>query len=214
MAFSRATSARRTRATEPRRLAQLLAGLLIYGVSDGMLVRARLGLDPWTTFHSGLAALSGLSIGTVTILVGLVVLLAWWPMRQRPGVGTVANVLLIGIALDATLAVVPTVSSLPVRIAMLAAGVVGTGVATGAYIGAGLGPGPRDGLMTGLSRRTGASIRVVRTCIELTVLASGAALGGRIGIGTVVFAVSIGPLAQLFLRALDIDGRHTEAESL
>lgn len=195
------------RARQPRRLAQLFTGLVLYGCSDALLVRAGLGLDPWTTFHYGLARLTGLTIGTVTILVGLVVLLAWWPMRQRPGVGTVANVVLIGAILDAVLAGLPPVHALGVRLALLVVGVVGTGIATGCYIGAGLGPGPRDGLMTGLARRTGRSMRLVRTCIELTVLVSGVLLGGPVGVGTVAYALCIGPLAQHFLRLLDLDRR-------
>jgi uncharacterized membrane protein YczE len=192
------------RAREPRRLAQLLVGLMLYGASDALMLRARLGLDPWTTFHLGLSRLTGLSVGTWAILVGVVVLLGWWPLRQQPAVGTVCNVVLIGVALDVVLGVLPTPHAMVLRVLFLAGGVVGVGLATGLYIGAGLGPGPRDGLMTGLARRTGASVRVVRTGIELTVLVSGWFLGGTVGIGTVVFAASIGPLVQFFLGRLQL----------
>jgi len=177
-----------------RRLAQLYAGLVLYGASMALQIRADLGLDPWDVFHQGVADRTGLSFGTVVIVTGAVVLLAWVPLRQRPGIGTVSNVFVIGIAVDATLALLPEAGSTPVALAMLLAGVGLNGVASGAYIGAGLGPGPRDGLMTGLVRRTGGSIRVVRTSIEVTVVAVGAALGGTVGLGTVLYALTIGPL--------------------
>ena len=179
-----------------RRLAQLYAGLVLYGASMALQIRAGLGLDPWDVFHQGVADRTGLSFGTVVIVAGAVVLLAWLPLRQRPGIGTVSNVFVIGIAVDASLALLPEAGSTPVALAMLLAGVGLNGVASGAYIGAGLGPGPRDGLMTGLVRRTGGSIRVVRTSIEVTVLAVGAALGGTVGPGTVLYALSIGPLVH------------------
>jgi uncharacterized membrane protein YczE len=187
-----------------RRLAQLYAGLVLYGASMALQIRAGLGLDPWDVFHQGVANRTGLSFGTVVIVTGAVVLLAWIPLRQRPGFGTVSNVFVIGIAVDATLAVVPHAGSAPVAVAMLLAGVGLNGVAGGAYIGAGLGPGPRDGLMTGLVRRTGGSIRVVRTTLEVTVLVAGAALGGTVGIGTVVYALSIGPLVHAVLPRLTV----------
>jgi uncharacterized membrane protein YczE len=167
-------------------------------------IRAGLGLDPWDVFHQGVADRTGLSFGTVVILTGAVVLLAWVPLRQRPGIGTVSNVFVIGIAVDASLALLPEAGSTPVALTMLLAGVGLNGVASGAYIGAGLGPGPRDGLMTGLVRRTGGSIRVVRTSIELTVLAVGAALGGTVGLGTVLYALSIGPLVHVLLPRMTI----------
>ena len=182
-----------------RRLTQLYAGLVLYGASMALQIRAGLGLDPWDVFHQGVADRTGLSFGTVVILTGAVVLLAWVPLRQRPGIGTVSNVFVIGIAVDASLALLPEAGSTPVALTMLLAGVGLNGVASGAYIGAGLGPGPRDGLMTGLVRRTGGSIRVVRTSIELTVLAVGAALGGTVGLGTVLYALSIGPLVHVLL---------------
>jgi uncharacterized membrane protein YczE len=187
-----------------RRLAQLYAGLVLYGASMALQIRAGLGLDPWDVLHQGISERSGLSFGTVVILTGALVLLAWIPLRQRPGVGTVSNVFVIGVAVDATLAVLPDAGSAPAGVAMLLAGVGLNGVAGGAYIGAGLGPGPRDGLMTGLVRRTGRSIRAVRTSIELTVLVAGAALGGTVGVGTVVYALSIGPLVHALLPRLTV----------
>jgi uncharacterized membrane protein YczE len=187
-----------------RRLAQLYAGLVLYGASMALQIRADLGLDPWDVFHQGVADRTGLSFGTVVIVTGAVVLLAWVPLRQRPGIGTVSNVFVIGIAVDATLALLPEAGSTPVALAMLLAGVGLNGVASGAYIGAGLGPGPRDGLMTGLVRRTGGSIRVVRTSIEVTVLAVGAALGGTVGLGTVLYALSIGPLVHALLPRMTV----------
>lgn len=183
-----------------RRLTQLYAGLTLYGVSMALMVRSGLGLDPWDVFHQGLARQTGLTIGTVTIAVGALVLLLWIPLRQRPGIGTVSNVVVIGLVVDATLALVPDGGALPVRIGLLVVGIVANGAATGLYLGAALGPGPRDGLMTGyVARRPGRSIRLVRTAIEVTVLALGWLLGGTVGIGTVAYALAIGPLAQLFI---------------
>ncbi|MFF9347615.1 YitT family protein [Streptomyces sp. NPDC014734] len=187
-----------------RRLVQLYAGLALYGASSALLVRAGLGLEPWGVLHQGLAGRTGLSIGVVSIVVGAAVLLLWIPMRQRPGLGTVSNVFVIGIAMDGTLALVPGVHGLAARIAVMVAGVVVNGIATGLYIAARFGPGPRDGLMTGLHRRTGRSIRLVRTLIEVAVVATGFALGGSLGAGTVLYALAIGPLAQFFLRLFAI----------
>jgi uncharacterized membrane protein YczE len=187
-----------------RRLLQLYAGLVLYGASMALQIRAGLGLDPWDVFHQGVAERTGMSFGTVVILTGAIVLLAWIPLRQRPGFGTVSNVFVIGIAVDVALAVLPHAGSAPVAVAMLLSGVGLNGLAGGAYIGAGLGPGPRDGLMTGLVRRTGGSIRVVRTSLEIGVLVAGAALGGRVGIGTVVYAVSIGPIVHAVLPRLTV----------
>ncbi|MGA5699552.1 membrane protein YczE [Peterkaempfera bronchialis] len=183
-----------------RRLTQLYIGLVLYGASAGLQVRSALGLDPWDAFHQGVALHTGWSIGMVSCVVGAAVLLFWIPLRQRPGLGTVSNVVLVGTSMDAALWVVPEPASLPLRVVLLAAAVVLNGAATGLYIGAGYGPGPRDGLMTGLHRRTGRSIRLVRTCIEVTVLAVGWLLGGTVGVGTVVYALAIGPVAQVFLR--------------
>ena len=182
-----------------RRIPQLLAGLALYGTSMAMQLRATLGVDPWDVFHQGLSHHVPLSFGLVTAMTGVVVLLLWLPLRQRPGVGTVANVVVIAVSVDVALALIPAPAALPARAALLAGGIVLNGVASAAYIGARLGPGPRDGLMTGLAARTGWSIRLVRTGIELTVLAVGWLLGGTVGIGTVVYALAIGPLTQAFL---------------
>nr|WSZ18699.1 hypothetical protein OH837_37835 [Streptomyces canus] len=187
-----------------RRLIQLYVGLALYGASSALLVEAGLGLEPWNVLHQGLAELTGLSIGVVSIIVGAAVLLLWIPLRQRPGLGTVSNVFVVGIAMDATLAAVPEVHGLAIRIPLLLAGIVLNGMATGLYIAADFGPGPRDGLMTGLHRRTGRSIRLMRTAVEVAVVVTGFVLGGTIGIGTVLYAVSIGPLAQLFLRVFAV----------
>jgi uncharacterized membrane protein YczE len=183
-----------------RRLFQLYVGLALYGVSSGLLVEAGLGLEPWNVLHQGLAELTGLSIGVVSIIVGALVLLLWIPIKQRPGLGTVSNVFVVGIAMDGALAVVPDVHALGIRIPLMAAAIVLNGAATGLYIAASFGPGPRDGLMTGLHRRTGRSIRLARTTIEIAVVATGFALGGTIGVGTLLYAVAIGPLAQVFLK--------------
>jgi uncharacterized membrane protein YczE len=182
-----------------RRLPQLFGGLALYGASMGLMIRSALGLDPWDVLHEALSELTGLTFGTITAIVGALVLLCWIPLRQRPGVGTVSNILVIAVAVDLTLAVVVPPSSLVLRIVLLVAGVVLNGLASAVYIGVRLGPGPRDGLMTGLNARTGWSIRLVRTAIELTVLATGWLLGGTVGVGTVVYALAIGPLVQAFL---------------
>lgn len=182
----------------PRRLIQLYLGLLLYGFSDGLLVQSELGLAPWDVFHQGLARVTGVRIGWWVILVGVAVLLLWIPLRQRPGLGTVSNALLIGLALNWTLDVVPAPSALGARIVFLVLGIGLNAVATAAYIGAALGPGPRDGLMTGLAAR-GHSVRVVRTGIELAVLAAGFALGGTAGLGTALYALGIGPLVHPLL---------------
>lgn len=187
----------------PRRLTQLAAGLVLYGVSMGLMIRGTLGLDPWDVFHSGVTSHLPLSFGAVVTLVGFVVLLAWIPLRQAPGLGTIANVLVIGAATDATLALVPQAHGLLLRgVLTIVGGVLLNGVAGAMYIGAQLGPGPRDGLMTGISRRTGLSIRLVRTVQEITVVVVGFALGGSVGLGTVVYALSIGPLVQHLLPKL------------
>ncbi|MFG2785281.1 YitT family protein [Streptomyces prunicolor] len=183
-----------------RRLVQLYVGLALYGASSALLVVSGLGLEPWNVLHQGLAELTGLTIGVVSIIVGAAVLLLWIPLRQRPGLGTVSNVFMVGLAMDGTLALVPDAHGLAVRIPLLLAGIVLNGAATGLYISANFGPGPRDGLMTGSHRRTGRSIRLIRTAIEVTVVATGFALGGTVGIGTLLYALAIGPLAQLFLR--------------
>ncbi|AUA09913.1 hypothetical protein GTZ89_16605 [Streptomyces sp. SID8382] len=197
-------SDRRPRRRLPRRLVQLYVGLIFYGASMGLQLRANLGLDPWDVFHQGVTVHTPLSIGTVTVAVGVAALLLWIPLRQRPGLGTVSNVLVVGPVMDATLWLTPQPEALAVRIPLLLFAIVLCGVATGLYISARFGPGPRDGLMTGLHQRTGWSIRLVRTGIELAVLATGFALGGSVGVGTVLFALAIGPLSQLFLRVFAI----------
>ncbi|HDR2620943.1 TPA: hypothetical protein QCI71_001821 [Enterobacter chuandaensis] len=182
-----------------RRLLQLYVGLGLYGLSTAMFIRADLGVDPWDVFHLGVGIQLGMSIGTVIILTGAAVLLLWIPLRQMPGLGTISNVICIGLAADASMALIPELSSLPVRIAFLASGIVMNAIATSMYIGAGFGPGLRDGLMTGIHARLGWSIRSVRTSIEVSVLLIGCVLGGSFGVGTVVYALTIGPLIQLCL---------------
>jgi uncharacterized membrane protein YczE len=186
-----------------RRLAQLYAGLLLYGISDSMLLLAGLGVDPWDVFHQGLSRRLGLGVGTWAAIIGVFVLLMWIPLRQRPGFGTLSNVIIVGLVIDAMLEIVPPVHGLALRLVVMGGGVVLNGIATGAYIGAGLGPGPRDGLMTGMAAR-GHSIRVVRTCIEVTVLITGWLLGGTVGIGTVVYALGIGPIAHVSIPLLRV----------
>ena len=182
----------------PRRLRRLLTGLVAMGTGIGLMADADLGLGPWDVLHQGLAVHTGLSLGTLNIAVGVVVLLLWVPLRQRPGLGTVLNVLVIGAVVDLTLAVLPEPELLAVRAAAMLAGVALMGVGSGLYIGAGLGPGPRDGLMTGVAAR-GHSVRSVRTALEVSVLVLGWALGGTVGVGTVVLALAIGPLVQASL---------------
>jgi uncharacterized membrane protein YczE len=182
------------------RTSALLTGLAGYGFSMALMIKAGLGLDPWDVFHQGLAERTGLSFGLITAIVGVGVLLAWIPLRNRPGIGTVANVIVIAVVVDASLAVLPAPSAMPIRIALMLGAVVLNAISTVLYIGAGLGPGPRDGLMTGLVARTGLSVRLVRTSIEATVLIVGWLLGGTVGVGTVVYALGIGPLVQLFVR--------------
>ena len=186
-----------------RRLSQLYLGLVLYGVSDSMLLVAGLGVDPWDVLHQGLSRRLGLAVGTWAVIVGVLVLMLWIPLRQRPGFGTLSNVIVVGLVIDLVLVVVPPVHGIALRLVVMVAGVVLNGIATGAYIGAGLGPGPRDGLMTGLAAR-GHSIRVVRTCIEVTVLITGWVLGGTIGLGTVVYALGIGPIAHVSIPRLAI----------
>lgn len=183
----------------PRRLVQLMVGLSLYGFSMGLLVRSTLGLDPWDVFHEGVAKRTDLSFGGVVIVVGLFVLMLWIPLRQAPGLGTIANAFVVGIATDVTLGLVDPPGDLGLRSVFLVSGIVLNALAGALYIGAQLGPGPRDGLMTGLVRRTGWSVRLVRTTLEVGVLAIGFLLGGTVGLGTVLYALMIGPLLQVFL---------------
>lgn len=189
-----------------RRAVQLLLGLGLYGVTAAMLVLAGLGLDPWDVLHQGLARTFGLRIGTWVVIVSVLVLLCWWPLRRRPGVGTVSNAIIVGLVIDLVLSLVHPPHALGVRVALLAGAVVGNGLATGLYIGAGLGPGPRDGLSVGIADR-GHSMRVVRTTIEATVLVTGFLLGGSIGVGTLVYALAIGPITHQTIPALAIRPR-------
>jgi uncharacterized membrane protein YczE len=191
-----------------RRLTQLFLGLCLYGFSMALMIRADLGLNPWEVFHQGVSGWTGWSFGTVVTVTGAFVLLLWIPLRQKPGIGTISNIFVIGIAADVSLAFIPDVP-LPLMLAapLLALGIFLNGVAGGAYIGAGLGPGPRDGLMTGVSRRTGWKIRPVRTAIELVVLGTGWLLGGTAGLGTILYALAIGPIVGFMLPLLTIEDR-------
>jgi uncharacterized membrane protein YczE len=189
-----------------RRLFNLYLGLVLFGVSSAMIVASGFGLGPWDVFHQGLSEQLDISLGWAVIGVGLAVLLLWIPLRQHPGLGTISNAIVIGLVIDGTLTFLGEPDSMAARAGLLAAGVVCNGVATGLYIGAGLGPGPRDGLMTGMAAR-GHSIRVVRTAIELSVLTIGWTLGGTVGVGTIVYALSIGPLAHFFIPLLAVSGR-------
>jgi uncharacterized membrane protein YczE len=180
----------------PRRLVQLYAGLLLYGLSMALQVQALLGLGPWDVFHEGVAEHTGLSFGTVVIVTSVAVLLLWIPLKQKPGLGTISNVIVVGLAADLGLAIIPESHNLALQVLMLAAGVGLNAVAGAAYLGANFGPGARDGLMTGFMRKTGASVGKVRTTIELSVMAVGFLLGGTVGLGTIIYALSIGPLLQ------------------
>jgi uncharacterized membrane protein YczE len=190
----------------PLRLAWLYVGLAGFGLSLALLVQARLGLDPWDVLSQGIARRTGIPIGWVVDIIGAVVLLAWIPLRQRPGAGTVSNVIGVGIVLNVALGIIPAPAALAWRLPMLAAAIVLNAVATACYLGARLGPGPRDGLMTGIVAR-GHSLRTVRTAIELTVLVAGVALGGSAGIGTLAYALAIGPLVHLLLPRLTLQPR-------
>lgn len=186
----------------PERLLRLMLGLWLYGLSIALMIEGTVGASPWDVFHQGASLHLPLSFGVVMILASVAVLLAWIPLRQMPGLGTVANTLLIGPFADLNLALLATPDNLALRYAFMLAGVVVCAFATGLYIGAQLGPGPRDGLMTGLAHRTGWSIRRVRTLIEIAVLAAGVLLGGIFGVGTIVFALGVGTVTQFFLRRL------------
>ncbi|WP_052226401.1 membrane protein YczE [Microbacterium mangrovi] len=186
-----------------RRVVQLIVGLALYGAGDGVMIRAGFGVDPWTVFAQGLSVHTGIGVGWITNIVGLLVLLLWIPLRQKPGIGTVANILLVGTAMQLTIAVLPPADSLALRIAFLVAGILLVAVASGLYIGAHFGPGPRDGLMIGMHARLGWPIWVCRGTVEITVLVVGWALGGTVGIGTLAFAFGIGPLVGITLPLFD-----------
>ncbi|EIU38772.1 integral membrane protein [Mycobacteroides abscessus subsp. abscessus] len=178
----------------------LMVGLYLYGFSMALMVRAGLGLDPWDVFHQGLAMRTGMSIGLASAVTGVVVLLMWIPLRNKPGVGTIANIIVIAIAVDTALAWLPESPAMPVRVSFLLSGVVLNAIASVLYVGAGLGAGPRDGLTTGLVHRTGRSVRLIRTIIEVLAVGTGWLLGGNVGAGTLLYAFGIGPLIQLVLR--------------
>lgn len=188
----------------PRRIAQLLVGLFLYGIGISFIVRGMIGAAPWDVLTQGIARHVPLTFGVITILVSVVVLLLWIPIRQKPGIGTVLNALLVGPAADIGFLLIPETDELWIRIAFFVVGLLVLSGATGMYIGAAFGPGPRDGLMTGLHRRTGWPIWVVRTGLEVTVVAVGWVLGGNVGVGTVAFALLVGPLCQFFLRVFAV----------
>ncbi|MET0725782.1 MAG: hypothetical protein ABWY36_05475 [Leifsonia sp.] len=183
----------------PRRSIQLLVGLFLYGIAIALIVRGQIGAAPWDVLTQGIALHTGLSFGVIVVLTSIVVLLFWIPLRQKPGIGTLLNAALVGPAADVGLALIPADMPLVARILSFTAGLLLLAVATGLYVGAHLGPGPRDGLMTGLHRRTGWRIWIVRTGIEVVVVSIGWALGGNVGIGTLIFALAIGPLCQFTL---------------
>lgn len=203
------------------RLPGLLVGLVAFGIGVALMVASGLGLSPWEVLHQGISVRTGIPIGTVSIMLGVVVLLLWIPIGERPGIGTVANIALIGSTTNVTLGILPDLgpftfegtepADLLARAGFVLGGILVIGVGSGFYLGADLGPGPRDGLMTGLHRRYGWSIRRVRTALEIGVLVVGFLLGGTIGIGTILFAVLIGPLVQLFLGLLDREERISRA---
>jgi uncharacterized membrane protein YczE len=195
----------------PRRITQLTAGLVLFGSGIGLMLQSGLGIPPWDVLHQGLAVHFGLTVGIWSIIVSFVVLLLWLPLGERYGLGTVLNAILIGVMIDLTAALLPEPRSTVVAALMLGAGILMIGLASGMYIGANLGPGPRDGLMTGIARR-GPSIRMTRSVLEVVVLVTGWLLGGTFGIGTIAFALLIGPIVQFFLPRWSIDtGRPEDA---
>ncbi|RLK49289.1 YczE/YyaS/YitT family protein [Microbacterium telephonicum] len=196
-----------------KRLVQLIIGLVAFGAGDGLMIRAGLGLDPWTVFAEGLSLRTGIGIGWITNIVGFLVLLLWIPLRQRPGLGTVLNILLVGTSIQATIALVPPVQGFWWQLAMLLTGIAIVAVASGLYIGAKFGPGPRDGLMTGLNSRFGIRIWKARLAVEVTVLVAGWLLGGTVGLGTVLFAALIGPAVHRTLPWFDRSRRTIPAST-
>jgi len=196
-----------------RRIAQLLVGLFLYGFAIAMMIRAALGISPWDVLSQGVVLHTGLNYAVVTNVIGALVLLLWIPIRQKPGIGTVVNVLMIGPSIEVSLWLIPVVDDLVPRILLLAGGLVVLAIATGLYIGARFGPGPRDGLMTGIHRRTGWPIWIVRTSIEVTVLAIGWLLGGNVGLGTLAFALLIGPMVNVTLPLFRVPEKPTPSET-
>jgi len=190
-----------------RRLPGLLVGLVLFGFGIALMAEAGLGLGPWEAFHQGLGRLTGQEIGTISVLLGIPILLLWWPLGERPGIGTLLNVVLIGTSTNVGIALLPSAAGVGAQLGMMLLGLVTIGLGSGLYLAADLGAGPRDGLMTGVHRRFGWSIRRARTVIEVTVLVLGWLLGGTIGLGTVAFAFGIGPLVQIFLGIFDRTGR-------
>jgi uncharacterized membrane protein YczE len=188
-----------------RRLPQLYVGLVLYGVSLALMVRGDLGLAPWDVLHSGLIRHLPITLGQAVVLMSFVVLVAWIPLREMPGLGTISNALVVGFSADATLALLDRPDPLVPRVGLMVGGVLLCGLASALYIGAQLGRGPRDGLMTGLARRTGRSLRLVRTALEVSVVVVGLLLGGTLGLGTVLYALAIGPLTQRWLPAFTVD---------
>ena len=199
-------------ATVVPRLPGLLAGLVTFGLGIALMAQSGLGLGPWEAFHQGLGGRIGVPLGTISIALGLPIIALWWPLGERPGFGTLLNVVLIGTATNAGLASIPAASGVAAQLLEVVAGVVVIAIGSGLYLSADLGPGPRDGLMTGLHHRFGWSIRRARTTVELTVLVAGYLLGGTIGLGTVLFALGIGPLVQVSLGIFDREGRVSRRE--
>ena len=191
----------------PQRIVHLLVGLALYGAGCAMMVRAGIGLDPWTVFAQGVSLQTGIGIGWVTNIVGFLVLLLWIPLRQKPGVGTLANILLVGTSMQATLAVFPAIDGFALQVLVFLLGMMLVAVASGLYIGADFGPGPRDGLMTGLRARFGWPIWAARLVVEASVLLAGWLLGGTVGLGTIIFALGIGPLVHRTLPLFDLRRR-------
>lgn len=190
-----------------RRLPGLLAGLVIVGAAIGLMARAGLGLSPWETFHQGISVRTGLPMGTVSILLGIPILLLWIPLRARPGIGTLINIVLVGLVTNWVLSVVPPATWLPEQALLFGLAIVGNAIGAGLYLAADLGAGPRDGLFTALHHRTGVRIAWIRSAIELGVLAAGWAMGATVGVGTIIFAIAIGRLTEWSLGIFDKEGR-------
>ena len=189
----------------PRRLVLLVAGLFVFGAGEACLVASELGNSPWSVFAQGVSTRTPLSIGAATVVTSFVILLLWIPLAQRPGLGTILNAVLVGIAMDLTLLALPDELALAIRIPLIPIGIALVGIGSGLYLATALGPGPRDGLMTGLHRRTGVRVAPVRTGIELAALVVGIVLGGTFGVGTIAFALLIGPAVALGLRLAGVE---------